>query len=152
MKKSESIPEFLKRFEKWLYGVNFECHFVFEKICESSEIQRARELINTQFQLSWQTEVQLVLITYEEFLKDISEKLLYRGDKWAGVHRNENKESEFRIEVEKLKHKIQEKFNPLTTEIYIHPDINDWIFWSFCFLIASKDRNEVYLFEGISSD
>ncbi|MEM6844734.1 MAG: hypothetical protein AAF632_21140 [Bacteroidota bacterium] len=68
MKQIESINKSLKKFEKWLYGFNDECHFVFERVYDSLDIPVARELINKKFGLTWQTKRPLIPTGYDEFL------------------------------------------------------------------------------------
>jgi len=152
MDELNSIRKRLKGFEKNLYGINYECHFLVDKICDSTDLSLARELINKRFELSWQSDQNLEFIDYNEFIEDFSEKLLYRGDKGAGVKLTDKQESEFDDKLKEFKDLIKQKFNPSKSRIYIHPELTTWIFWGFCFLIVSKERNGIYLFEGISSD
>ncbi len=152
MNELNSIKKQLRKFEKNLYGINYECHFQIDKICNGTDLLVARELINNRFELSWQKEQKLELIEYDTFTKDFSEKLLYRGDNGAGVKMNAKQEYEFNIELTEFIELIRQKFSPSKCLIYIHPELKTWIFWGFCFLIVSKERNEIFLFEGISSD
>lgn len=152
MEELKSITRRLKEFEKKLYGFNYECHFLFDKICDGTDIDAAREIINKRFELSWQKDRELEFIEYSEFIDDISEKLLYRGDKGAGVKLSEKQESEFHLRLAEFKNLLKQKFNPLKSKVYVHPEISTSIFWGFCVLIVSRERNGVYLFEGLSSD
>ena len=152
MEELKSIRKKLEEFEKVLYGFNYECHFLFDKICNGTDIDSAREIINQRFELSWQKNQELELIEYNEFIDDMSKKLLYRGDKGAGVKLSDKQESEFTLRLDEFKDLIRQKFNPLKSKIYVHPELATWIFWGFCILIVSTERNGVYLFEGISSD
>jgi hypothetical protein len=152
MNELESLQKHLKKFEKKLYGFNYECHFLMEKICDGTNLLEARALINKRFELSWQKEQNIELLQYEQFIEEVFEKLLYRGDKGAGVKMTKNQESKFKVGLEEFQVLIKQKFNPSKSKIYIHPELRTWIFWGFCFLIVSKERNGIYLFEGLSSD
>lgn len=152
MEELNSIRRRLKEFEKSLYGVNYECHFLFDKICEGTDLDMARKIINNRFELSWQKNQELELIEYDEFIDDMSEKLLFRGDKGAGLKLSDKQESEFNLKLNEFKNLMRQKFNPLQSKIYVHPELTTWIFWGFCALIVAKERNGVYLFEGLASD
>ncbi|MFT5818781.1 MAG: hypothetical protein ACI8ZM_000002 [Crocinitomix sp.] len=152
MDELNSIKRRLKGFEKNLYGTNYECHFLVDKICNGTDLSLARELINKRFEPSWQKNQNLELIEYKAFIEAFSDKLLYRGDNGAGVKMTDKKEAKFKNELEEFNRLVKQKFNPSKSLIYIHPELTAWIFWGFCFLIVSKERNGIYLFEGISSD
>ena len=152
MKELKTINAYLKDFEKVLYGFNYECHFIFDKICDGTDLNKAREIVNSRFKLSWQKDEELELIDYEEFIRDISEKLLYRGEHGAGVTLDDTQESEFNRDLDEMDKLLKEKFNPKISEVFVHPELRTWIFWGFCFLLVSRERNEIYLFEGMSSD
>ena len=70
MDELNSIRKRLKGFEKNLYGINYECHFLVDKICDSTDLSLARELINKRFELSWQSDQNLEFIDYNEFIED----------------------------------------------------------------------------------
>ncbi|MGV6861343.1 MAG: hypothetical protein ACWA41_06200 [Putridiphycobacter sp.] len=152
MEELKSIKRRLKEFEKSLYGINYECHFLFDKICDGTDIDTARVKINERFELSWQRNQELEIIEYNKFIDYMSEKLLYRGDKGAGVKLSHKQESEFDLKLNEFKNLLRQKFNPVKSKVYVHPEITAWIFWGFCVLIVSTERNGIYLFEGISSD
>lgn len=147
-----SIKKRLKEFEKDLYGINYECHFLLDKVCDKTDLSIARDLINKKFELTWQKNQKLDLIEYRTFVEDFSEKLSYRGDNGAGVQMNARQESEFQIALDEFKELVSQTFNPSKSLIYVHPELTTWIFWGFCFLIVSEERNGIYLFEGLSSD
>ena len=147
-----SIKEILKGFEKLLYGYNYECHFQFELIIESTDITVARDKINSTYNLDWQKDQVIAPISYNDFKADINDKLSYRGDRGAGLDLSQSQEEKFQQEINKLWTLIEHKFTPETTTIFIHPEIYTWIFWGFCFLIVSNEKEEIYLFEGLSSD
>ena len=153
MKELKLITQRLYKFEKWLYGFNYECHFRYERVDESLNIQEACQLISQRYPFPLAASAKsLQLISYDEFITDISEKLLYRGDTGAGVHLTLKQEVEFEKELANLKELIRQTFDPSETDIYIHPEITTWVFWGFCFLLVSKKHNAIFLLEGISSD
>jgi hypothetical protein len=152
MNELDSLQKHLKRFEKNLYGYNYECHFLIEKICIGSNLLEARDIVNKRFKLSWQKELNIESLQYESFIEDVSEKLLYRGDKGAGIKMTPKQESDFKIRLKEFQTLVKQKFNPAKSKIYIHPELRTCIFWGFCFLIVSKERNGIYIFEGLSSD
>jgi hypothetical protein len=151
MKELKLITQSLYKFEKWLYGFNYECHFRYERINESLNIQEACQIISQRYPFPPAAQ-SLQLISYDEFINDISEKLRYRGDTGAGVRLSQKQEVEFEKELANLKELLQQTFDPSETAIYIHPEITTWIFWGFCFLLASEKHNANFLLEGISSD
>ena len=152
MVELQSIQARLKRFEKMLYGINYECHFTFEKVCDGTDPLTAREILNEKHKLTWQKKIALELIPYDEFLSDISEKLLHRGDRSAGVSLHEKQEADFRIQLHEFKELLKNKFPASKSAIYSHPEISTSIFWGFCFLIVSRERKTVYVFDGLASD
>ena len=141
MDESNSINDLLNRFESLLHGFNYECYFQFYPITNSTEIAIANNKINSD-----------ALISFEDFKKDIIQKLSYRGEEGAGVILSKTKEELFSEELKKLWILFEQKFQPNLTSVYIYPEIHSWIYWGFCFLIVSKESNNIYLFEGISSD
>lgn len=146
------IKKHLREFEKQLYGFNYECHFTFDEVCEGTSLAVARKLINNQYKLSWQTEIDLKPIEFKAFLTDINEKLLYRGDNGAGVKLNEKQESHFKNQLTTFRVLLDRNFNNAGTTILVHPEICTWIFWGFCFLIVDNEKQRIFLFEGLSSD
>jgi hypothetical protein len=152
MNELDSLQKHLKKFEKNLYGFNYECHFLIEKICIGTNLLEARNIINKRFKLSWQKELNIESLQYEKFIEDVAKKLLYRGDKGAGIKMTTNQEFDFKIRMKKFQTLVKQKFNPAKSKIYIHPELRTWIYWDFCFLIVSKERNGIYIFEGGSSD
>lgn len=151
----KSIKDILSEFEKLLYGYNYECHFRFEHIAESTDIIKVRDKINSTFNLEdWQKTQELIPISYNDFKTDVTEKLSYRGDNAAGhgLDFSEPQEKQFFENLTNLWSEIEKIVDPNSADIYIHVEIYTWIFWGFCFLIICKDTNQTYLFEGISSD
>jgi len=146
------MKDILKRLEKLLYGYNYECHFQFELIVESTDVTAARDKINSTYNLELYKGHAIAPISYNDFKADINEKLSYRGDKGAGLDLSKSQEEKLQQEISKLWALIDDKFTPNTTTIFIHPDINTWVFWGFCFLIVSREKESIYLFEGLSSD
>lgn len=146
------IKDTLIRLEKLLYGYNYECHFQFELVSETTDIVSARQKLSSTYNLTWQKEQVIKLISFNDFKEDIDDKLSYRGDKGAGVNLSERQEEKFQQEINKLWTLIEQKFSRRTTDIFVHPEIYTWVFWGFCFLIVSNENNRIYLFEGLSSD
>jgi hypothetical protein len=147
-----SIKEILLRLEKLLYGHNFECHFQFELVVESTDVTVARDKIDSTYNLDWQKDQLITPISYNEFKVDINDKLSYRGDRGAGLDLSRTQEEKFQQEMNKLWTLIERKFTPDSTTIFTHPEIYTWVFWGFCFLIISNEQGKIYLFEGFSSD
>ena len=152
MDQLSSVKDILKRLEKLLYGYNYECHFQFELLVKTTDLMSARQKLNSAYNLTWQKDQAITPISYDEFKEDVNEKLSYRGDKDAGLNLSDNQEAIFKQEISKLWTLIEQKFTRDRTDIFSHPEIYTWVFWGFCFLIVSKENNEIYLFEGLSSD
>jgi hypothetical protein len=151
MEELITINKILRSFEKRLYGINYECHFRFERLVESTDIEAAKKQIGLKFNVTYENKT-LMEIGYDEFLDEIMEGLKYRGDKNSGVKLNVNEELVFEEDFNHFKNLLKQKFNPVKTTLYAHPEITVSIFWGFCFLIISKERNAIYLFEGVASD
>jgi hypothetical protein len=152
MDELSSIKDILKGLEKLLYGYNYECHFQLELIVESTDITAARDKINSTYNLDCQKDQTIAPISFKDFKTDINDKLSYRGDRGAGLDLSQSQEKKFQQEINKLWTLIENEFSPDATTIFIHPEIYTWIFWGFCFLIVSNEREKIYLFEGLSSD
>lgn len=121
MKELKLITQSLYKFEKWLDGFNYECYFRYERVNESLNIHEACQLISQTYPFPPAAPAQtLHLISYDEFIDDISGKLRYRGDTGAGVSLT-SKEEEFERELANLKKLIKQIFDPSETDIYIHP-------------------------------
>jgi len=152
MSELTSIKEILKRLEKLLLGFNYECHFQFELIIECTDITLARKKINSTYKLLNQNTEELQLISYQDFKFEVNDCLSYRGERGSGVELLQKQEEQFHQEISALWNLIEQQFSPAATDIFIHPEIHVWIYWGFYFLIASKDQNKIYLFEGLASD
>lgn len=153
MKELKLITQSLYKFEKWLHGFNYECHFRYERVHDSVNIHEACVLISERYPFPPAAPATILQwISYDEFINAIIEKLRYRGDSGAGVSLTRKQEIEFETELAKLEDLLKQTFYPAETAIYIHPEITTWVFWGFCFLLASKKHNAIYLLEGISSD
>lgn len=152
MNELNSIIKRIKDLEKRLYGINYECHMKFEKICIGTELTDAKTFILNKYKPSKEKMERWERVEYHVFLRDFSEKLSYKGDANSGVVMNLKQENEFLYELHEFQSVIKQKFNPSKSIIYSLPELANYIFWGFCFVIISKERNAVYLFEGISSD
>ena len=86
------MKDILKRLEKLLYGYNYECHFQFELIVESTDVTAARDKINSTYNLELYKGHAIAPISYNDFKADINEKLSYRGDKGAGLDLSKSQE------------------------------------------------------------
>ena len=151
MQGLESLKKSLERLESKLYGLNYECHLSIVEICDSVDPAVALERINEQFDLRSPV-TDAPPVKYGAFIDEVSEKLSYRGDRGAGPQWTPAKYEAFETELGAWKALIRQKFNPAKTKIYRHPGVTEWIFWNFCFLIASRERGTTYCFEGIASD
>ena len=95
---------------------------------------------------------EFVQIPFTEFKDKIIKNCQYSGTSSHGPEFNKTKLGELEIINDKLWQLIKQKFIPSHTIVYRIPDLQTWIYWDFCFLLVSKDRNKIYLFEGGASD
>ena len=151
MDELSSIKRRLKEFERVLYGYNYECHFIFDKITDGLDLSEARDVIDARYKQT-SRKAELKAVSYSEFVENFSSDLRYRGDRSAGVTLTSKQELGFDLKLKEFTTLIRQKFNPTKTRVLIYPELTTWIFWGFCFLIISKERNAIYLFQGISSD
>lgn len=152
MNELNSIQTSLKALEKLLYGRNYEVHFQFETVAESTDLATAiTELGKKYNRAKWQPD-ELVSIPFSGFSKVVIEHFNYKGGSSHGPLFTKPKLEEFENLNTKLWQVIGQKFIPGHTVVYRIPALQTWIYWDFCFLIVSKDRNKIYLFEGGASD
>lgn len=147
MNELESITNCLHKIEKLLYGINYECHFQFKALAESADVEDAKTNLASEFKNSF-----IEPVSYSEFKKEVNLRLQYEGGKHSGPNFTEKRLLELKEQTEKLWQLMEQKFNPGKTVVYNHTPIQTWIFWDFCFLIVSRERNRIYLFEGGASD
>lgn len=152
MNELNSINNSIKALEKLLYGRNYEIHFQFEIVCESTDIEKANSILSEKYKNVKLNQKEFVQIPYTEFKDKIIRHCQYKGTSSHGPEFNNAKLAELKIINDKLWQLIKQKFIPSHTIIYKIPDLQTWIYWDFCFLIVSKDWKKIYLFEGGASD
>jgi len=152
MNELNSISNSLKDLEKLLYGMNYETHFQFTAVCESTDLSTAcMELTKTYKQVKLKQE-DFTPISFPEFQEFVTKNFKYPGSSSHGPGFTKSKLETFEQLNTKLWQTIKQKFIPGHSIIYRIPDLQIWIYWDFSFLIVSKDRNKIYLFEGGASD
>lgn len=152
MNELNAIHIALKGLETILYGQNYEVHLQFEIVSESTDLTKAiTELRKTYKGVNLQPE-KLVAIPFQEFSESVIKQFNYAGSSSHGPRFTKPKLEDFEKLNTKLWQLLKQKFIPSHTVVYRIPAIQLWIYWDFCFLIVSKDRNKVYLFEGGASD
>lgn len=139
----------LLQLDKYLEGTNYEPHFRVELLCESIRMEQVIREMNKRLRKP-ATESAFREISYEVFKAQILEKIRYTGKPGPG-------ESPFARDAVKqiesnLFQLIEQKFHPRVTRFYEAPGDNNWIFWSFSFLVVSKERTKSYWFHGGASD
>ena len=152
MNELNSINNSIKALEKLLYGKNYEIHFQFEIVCESTDIEKASSILSEKYKNIKLNPQEFVQIPFTEFKDKIIKHCQYNGTSSHGPEFNRAKLGELEIINDKLWQSIKQKFIPSHTIVYSIPDLQTWIYWDFSFLLVSKDWNKIYLFEGGASD
>lgn len=152
MNELNAIHSSLKALETLLYGQNYEVHFQFEILSESTDLAMAITAHGKMYKHANVQPDKLVPMPFGEFSEVVINHFNYAGSSSHGPRFTRSKLEVFETLNTKLWQLLRQKFIPGHTVIYRIPAIQTWIYWDFCFLIVSKDRNKVYLFEGGASD
>jgi hypothetical protein len=152
MNELNSINNSIKALEKLLYGRNYEIHFQFEIVCESTDIEKASSILSEKYKSIKLNLQEFVQISFTEFKGKIISHCQYKGNSSHGPEFNKAKLGDLEIINNKLWQLIEQKLIPSHTLVYRIPDLQTWIYWDFSFLLVSKERNKIYLFEGGASD
>lgn len=139
----------LLQLDKYLEGTNYEPHFQIELLCKSTHFEQVVPEMNKQLRKPV-TENVFREISFEEFKAELVDKIRYAGK--PGPDDSQFAKDAVSLIESNLLQLISQKFRPDVTRFYRAPQDDTWIFWSFAFLIISKERNKSYLFKGGASD
>lgn len=152
MNELNAIHISLKGLEALLYGQYYEAQFQFEIVSESTDLTRAITELRKKYKRIKLQPDKFVSMPFGEFSEFVIKHFNYAGSSSHGPKFTKSKLEAFETLNTKLWQLLRQKFIPSHTVIYQIPAIQTWIYWDFCFLIVSKDRNKVYVFEGGASD
>ena len=121
-------------------------------MCESTDIKKASSILSEKYKNIKLNLQEFVQISFTEFKGKIISHCQYKGNSSHGPEFNKAKLGDLEIINDKLWQLIEQKLIPSHTLVYRIPDLQTWIYWDFSFLLVSKERNKIYLFEGGASD
>jgi hypothetical protein len=144
-----TLKETLLQLEKMVEGGNYEPHFQLELVSDSTHVDNVVPEINKRFRRSIEKQ-ELKEVSFSDFKTAVQEKFDHAGD--PGWNHLPEVREEINLLQKKFWQLLEQKFHSNRTKFYRCPHDDQWIFWSFSFLIVSKERNRSYLFEGGASD
>ena len=147
------IGSVLRKFEKLLYGHNYEVHLGIDifmgKTMNDFELHFRNKYPKVQAHFS-----KFLPLTREQFLTGIINSLSYRGDKGAGVVLTPEKEIEFQ-KLENKYFKFLNQFLSKEAKLFYYSDKKsipfDFIFWGYSYVIFTDNDKIIFVF-GSSSD
>ncbi len=133
----------LYQLEQLMYGYNYEVKFGIDFFDHCTNLEAFKAALKKAYPNSQPDEITLVPMSLDDFWEEINFGLDYRGDTWAGLSLNQEREEKLKQRQKEYKEYISSFINHNTT-IYNYPDEKGIpgypVFWDYRFVLLSEGK------------